>query len=155
MVSFDDGEERVKILSGSQVTIEYELWVNGEVIDSSRERGPLTYEQGKGQIIRGLETILEGKEAGDQFDVDISPEDAYGIRDERAVQEIPRSALSDRMAPEVGMALQARTKEGQVFQVMIREVKPESVIIDFNHPLASKILCFKIHILKVDSPLAI
>lgn len=145
----------MKISSGSQVTIEYELWVNGEVIDSSRERGPLRYEQGKGQIIRGLETILEGKEAGEEFEVDISPEDAYGIRDERTVQEIPRSALPDTMAPEVGMALQAKTKDGQVFQVIIIDVDSESVTIDFNHPLAGKILRFKIQVLKVESPFAI
>ena len=144
----------MKILNGARVTIEYELWVNGEVIDSSRERGPLCYEQGKGQIIRGLETLLEGKEAGEEFEVDISPEDAYGIRDERAVQEIPRSALPDTVMPEVGMALQAKTKDGQVFQVIIIDVRPEGVAVDFNHPLAGKILRFKIHILKVESPFA-
>lgn len=145
----------MKISSGSQVTIEYELWVDGEVIDSSRERGPLCYEQGKGQIIRGLETILEGKEAGEEFEVDISPEDAYGIRDERAVQEIPRSALPDTITPEIGMTLQAKTKDGQVFQVIIIEVNSESVTIDFNHPLAGKILRFKIQVLKVESPFAL
>lgn len=144
----------MKISKGSQVTIEYELWVNEEVIDSSRERGPLSYEQGRGQIIRGLETILEGKEAGGEFEIDISPEDAYGIRDERAVQEIPRTALPDTLAPEVGMTLQAKTKDGQVFQVIVIEVGPDSVIIDFNHPLAGKILRFKIQVLKVESPLA-
>lgn len=131
------------------------MWVNGEVIDSSRERGPLRYEQGKGQIIRGLETILEGKEAGDGLEVDISPEDAYGIRDERAVQEIPLTALPETVTPEVGMALQAKTKDSQVFQVLIIEVKSESVLIDFNHPLAGKILRFKIQVLRVESPFAV
>ena len=145
----------MKISKGSQVTIEYELRVNGEVIDSSRERGPLSYEQGKGQIIRGLETILEGKEAGEEFEVDISPEDAYGIRNERAVQDIPLEALPETVTPEVGMTLQAKTKDGQVFQVMIIEVKPDGVTIDFNHPLAGKILKFKIQVLRIESPFAI
>lgn len=145
----------MKISKGAQVTVEYELWVNGEVIDSSRERGPLRYEQGKGQIIRGLEILLEGKEAGEELEADISPEDAYGIRDERGVQEIPRSALPDTLAPEVGMALAAKTKGGQVFQVTIIDVGPESVTLDFNHPLAGKILRFKIHILKVEPPFTI
>ena len=145
----------MKISKGSQVTLDYELRVDGEVIDSSRERGPLRYEQGRDQIIRGLETILEGKEAGEEFEVDISPEDAYGIRDERAVQEIPRSALPETITPEVGLALQAKTKDGQVFQVIIVQVNSESVVIDFNHPLAGKILKFKIQAVKVESPFAV
>lgn len=144
----------MKISKGSQVTIQYELTVGGEVVDSSEERGPLNYEQGRGQIIRGLEVALEGKEVGDEFEIDISPEDAYGIRDERAIQEVPRTALPDTISPEEGMALQVKTPTGQVFQAVIIEVKPDLIIIDFNHPLAGKILRFKIHVLKVDSPLA-
>ncbi len=140
----------MKIQNGSKVTIEYQLTVGGEVIDSSREHGPLSYEQGRGQIIHGLETALEGKEAGDEFEIDISPEDAYGIRDERAVQEVPRTALPDTISPEEGMALQVKTADGQVFRALIIEVKQDVVIIDFNHPLAGKILKFKIQVLTIN-----
>lgn len=144
----------MKISTGSQVTIEYELTVDGEAIDSSKERGPLSYEQGRGQIIRGLEVALEDKEPGDEFNIDISPEDAYGIRDERAVQEVPRSALPETISPEEGMVLQVKTSGGQVFQAVIIEVKLDQIVIDFNHPLAGKILKFKIQVLRVESPLA-
>ena len=140
---------RVKIKKGSKVTIGYELWVNGEMVDSSAERGPLNYEQGRGQIIRGLERALEGREAGDQFEIDISPEDSYGVRDERARQEVPLSALPDSITPEIGLILQARTPDGQVFQAIIVEINAESVIIDFNHPLVGKILRFKIQVLSI------
>ena len=139
----------MKIKNGSKVTIEYQLTVDGEVVDSSREHGPLSYEQGRGQIIHGLETTLEGKEVGDEFEIDISPEDAYGIRDERAVQEVPRTALPDTLSPEEGMALQVKTADGQIFRALIIEVKLDVVIIDFNHPLAGKILKFKIQVLTV------
>ncbi len=144
----------MKIEKGSQVTIEYELTVNGEVVDSSKDRGPLDYEQGRGQIIRGLETALEGKEPGEEFEIDISPEDAYGIRDERAVQEVPRTAFPDTLSPEEGMALQVKTPAGQIFQAIVKEVKLDLILIDFNHPLAGKILRFKIQVLKVEPPLA-
>ena len=140
----------MKIARGSHVTIEYELNVNGEMIDSSKERGPLSYEQGRDQIIRGLERALDGREAGDEFEVDISPEDAYGIRDERAIQEVPRTALPDTISPEEGMVLQVKTQEGKVFQAIIIEVTSDNITIDFNHPLAGKILKFKIQILRVE-----
>jgi FKBP-type peptidyl-prolyl cis-trans isomerase SlyD len=143
----------MKIAKGCQVTIEYQLFVDGEVVDSSRARGPLSYEQGRGQILQRLETVLEGKEAGDEFEIDISPEDAYGIRDERAVQEVPRTALPDTISPEEGRVLQVKAQGGQVFQAVIVEVKPDVILIDLNHPLAGKILRFKIQILTVNSPL--
>lgn len=144
----------MKIAKGCHVTLDYELWVDGEVVDSSKHHGPLIYEQGKGQIIQGLEVALGGREPGDQFEVDISPEDAYGLRDERAVQEIPRSLLPEGPSPDVGMTLQAKTRDGRMFRAIVIEVGPESLVIDFNHPLAGKILRFKIQVLKVDSPLA-
>ena len=143
----------MKIEKGSHVTIEYELTVDGRTVDSSHKNGPLIYEQGRDQIIRGLEQVLEGKEVGEELEVDISPEDAYGLRDEQAVQPIPRSRLPEDLSPEEGMLLQITVPDGQVFRALVIEVKPDAVLIDFNHPLAGKILRFKIQILKVDSPL--
>src|SRR5215211_6198744 len=62
----------------------------GNVLDSSQGREPLVYMQGAGNIIHGLERELEGKSAGDQIKVTVPAKDAYGERDDRMVQSVPR-----------------------------------------------------------------
>ena len=51
----------------------------GQVIDSSEGREPLTYLHGSGQIVPGLEKQMEGRKSGDKFTADVAPEDGYGV----------------------------------------------------------------------------
>ncbi len=132
-----------------KVKIAYTLTVAGEVIDSSDTRGLLEYRHGHGELISGLERAMEGMNPGDKKRIHVGPEDAYGTVDPQAIIEIPKDRL-DAEGLEVGMRLKATTPEGGVLQGVVREIHEETVIVDFNHPLAGKELCFDIEIVEIN-----
>ena len=124
------------------VTIEYTLTApDGEVLDTSKGRAPLSYLHGTGSIVPGLERALDGKKQGDRFDVRVSPDDGYGARDERLVHNITRAQLPKDLEPEVGLELQARGPDGDLV-LMIVAVEGERITLDGNHPLAGMELSF-------------
>jgi FKBP-type peptidyl-prolyl cis-trans isomerase SlyD len=140
------------IANGATVTIHYKLTVDGMLVDSSEGREPLTYTQGQGQIVPGLERHLEGLSAGARTKVKIPPEDAYGELNEDAIQTLPKSAFEESKGLEVGRMIQGRTVEGQSFSATIRRIDENNVTLDLNHPLAGRTLLFEVEILKVTDP---
>lgn len=142
-----------QIKQGSKVTLDYEGKLeDGQVFDSSKHGDhshPLEFEVGSGQVIPGFEEAVIGMEVNEEKEFSIEPENAYGPRDDRLTKEIPRSALPPEPEPQAGMSLMMRTPQGDI-PVMITEVKPDAVVLDFNHPLAGKKLIFNIKILKVE-----
>ena len=98
----------------------------GVVIDSSQGAEPLTYLHGVGGIVPGLEKAMEGRSAGDRFDVVVAPEDGYGTPNEMLVQTVPREAFQGVDVIEDGM-----------------------VTVDGNHPLAGQTLHFAIEVVDV------
>ena len=137
------------IHEGSKVSFDYTLTVDGQVVDSSQGRGPLEYTHGQGQIIPGLAKELEGLKVGDEKEVVVAPEDAYGEVNPEAYKEIDKASLNVDQEPKVGMLLQVTTPQGQVFPVRISEVKDDTLVLDFNHPLAGKTLNFQVKIVSV------
>ena len=99
------------IENGKKVKINYTLKVHGEIVDSSENNGPLTYEHGAGQIIKGLEKVLTGLKQGDKTEVTIGPDDAYGPRDPKAIIQIARDKIGSEEL-EVGMGIQATDPSG-------------------------------------------
>ena len=139
----------VTIQSGSQVTFDYTLTVDGKVVDSSEGKGPLEYTQGDGKLLPGLAKQMEGLKVGDEKQIELKPEEAYGSRNPQAFQEVPNTNLPIGLRPEVGMILEARDKDGKSFPARITEVKQDSILVDLNHPLAGKTLYFKVKIVSV------
>jgi FKBP-type peptidyl-prolyl cis-trans isomerase SlyD len=129
--------------------IEYELTDDsGEVLDTSKGRGPLGYVHGVGSLIPGLESELEGKTGGDAFKVKVAPENAYGERVDEMVQAIPRSEMPADVDITVGMQFQAESPSGaQVVTVV--GIDDETVTLDANHPLAGVSLNFDVQVLEV------
>jgi len=117
----------------------------GEVLDSSEGREALKFLQGAHNIIIGLEKALDGKKAGDAFEVTIEPEEAYGVRHEEMIQKVPKSAFQGVEKLEAGMSFQAETEQGPV-PVTITEVVDDAVTVDGNHELAGERLTFKVSI---------
>ncbi len=138
------------VQKGKNVSIHYTLKVDGELVDTSRERDPLKYVHGEGQIIPGLSRELEGLHPGEKKSVSISPEDGYGAVAAEAFQEVPKDRLPKDMEPEIGMTLQATTPDGQQQLLRITEVKDSSIIVDMNHPLAGKTLEFDVEVVAVE-----
>ncbi|GAL77168.1 FKBP-type peptidyl-prolyl cis-trans isomerase SlyD [Algibacter lectus] len=65
------------------------------------------------------------------------------------IQEVQKSELPQEMAPEVGMGLVSKSPDGQEFNLVVVEVKDESIVVDGNHPLAGKDLVFDLEVLEI------
>lgn len=140
----------MKIASGHVVGIDYSLHLgDGRVIDASAPGEPLTYLHGEGQIVPGLESALEGLSAGEKKQVVVGPGDGYGEHDPRGVQEVPRGAFPAEFDPQPGMELTAEGPNGEPVPFAVREVRPDAVVIDLNHPLAGKTLHFDVTVREV------
>lgn len=126
-------------------SIHYTLTNNqGEVLDSSAGREPLTYLHGAGNLIMGMEEGLEGKVKGDKLKLKISPAKGYGELDPSMVQQVPRSAFGNQ---KVEKGMQFQTNQGHV--VTVTNVGLESITVDANHPLAGVELNFDVEVMNV------
>ena len=142
------------IKKGDKVSVDYEgKFESGEVFDSSTHGDhshPLEFTAGNGQVIVGFDNAVIGMEVGQEKEVKIKPEDAYGDLRPEYQQKIPRNALPQDQEPKEGMTLVMGTPDGKQFPVRISKVDKESVTLDLNHPLAGKTLVFKIKIVKIN-----
>ncbi|BCD60065.1 MULTISPECIES: peptidylprolyl isomerase [unclassified Nitratiruptor] len=120
----------------------------GEVIDSNVGHKPLRFITGKGQIIPGLESKIKEMNVGENADVLVKAEEAYGQKDENAVQTLPREQFQGIDLQE-GMTLYGQGENGETVQVTVQSFNDNEVTIDFNHPLAGKDLMFTVAIKEV------
>ncbi len=125
------------------VSIEYEVRDGDKVVDSNVGQAPLVFMFGKGQIIPGLENGLKDMAVGEKADLLVKAEEAYGERNEEAIQEVPKDQFAG-IDLEEGMTLYGQSEDGGTVQVVVKEIGEENVIIDFNHPLAGKDLMFSV-----------
>lgn len=129
------------------VSMEYTLTVDGEVVDSSKEDGPIDFIQGKGNIIPGLEKELYGMKIGDEKKVKVVASEAYGEYDPEAVEEVPLSDFPSDIPIEVGVELAVEDEDGEAMSAVIEEVGKDTITLNFNHPLAGKDLNFDVKII--------
>lgn len=140
----------MQIARHTVASIEYTLTDNeGQVLDTSEGREPLTYIHGEGNLIPGLESALEGQNPGDSLSVTIEPAEAYGERDERLIQQVPMAAFEGVESVEPGMRFQATDEQGQGRVVTVTEVEGDEVTVDANHPLAGQPLNFEVNVVEV------
>lgn len=138
------------VADGRRVSLEYTLSLEDQsVFDTNVGRAPLVYTHGAQQLVPGLERQLTGLKVGDTKNVEVQPEDAYGLVDPKRFQEVPKENVPDR-ARGVGEKLQGRGPDGSPIYAQVKEVKKDTVIVDLNHPLAGKKLFFAIKVLKVE-----
>ncbi len=129
----------------SVVSLSYELKEVGttEVLDSNKGMDPLEFVMGHGQLIPGLEAQLVGMDKGDTAEITVQPSDAYGEKNEDAIQQIPREQF-EGVDLEVGMSLYGQGAEGETVQVIVKDFDDDNVTVDYNHPLAGKELMFAV-----------
>jgi len=139
----------MKIADGNTVTIDYIMTIDdGEVVDSTEETDPLSYVQGEGELINGLEQRMIGLEKGSSLKVDIPAAEGFGASDPEAFIEVPKTDLPPE-ALQVDAQLQGEGPQGQAIEGRVVEVKENSAVVDFNHPLAGKDLHFSVTIVDV------
>ncbi|QTN39349.1 peptidylprolyl isomerase [Cryomorphaceae bacterium] len=122
---------------------------DGEIFDSSREREPLEFTLGQGQLIPGFENGVIDMKTGETKTVHIPAAEAYGERREEMIQEVPKDQLPEEIKPEVGMTLFSRTPDGREMPLIVSEVLETSIMVDANHPLAGKDLTFEIELVEI------
>ena len=122
---------------------------DGQIFDSSEGKEPLEFTLGQGSLIPGFEKGLIDMKLNEKKTITISKEDAYGDLSEELIQEVPKSQLPAEMTPEVGMGLVSKTPDGQEMNLLVVEVREESVVLDGNHPLAGKDLIFDLEVVAI------
>ncbi len=138
------------IKEGDTVTVHYTgTLTSGEVFDSSKDREPLSFTLGQGQLIAGFEKAVIGLSVGDTTTTNIPANEAYGERNPEMIVEVPKNQLPTEIEAKVSMQLQLNQPNGQAIPVQITEVNEDTITIDANHPLAGKNLSFEIEIVSI------
>jgi peptidylprolyl isomerase len=143
-------EKKVKV--GDTIKVHYTgIFENGEKFDSSEGHEPIEFKVGEGKLIRGFENSAVGKKLGESYNIVLQPEDAYGLREEKLVQDVPISALAGKVEPKVGTVLALRLPYGggKMVPATIIEVGKDTFKLDLNSPMAGKILNFEIKIVDI------
>jgi len=119
-----------------------------QIIERSAAQEPTAFLQGHGGLIQGVQNALEGKQAGDTFNVTIHPQDGYGERLDNSIQSVPVKHLMGAKKWRPGMIATVQTEQGQR-QVSIVKMGKFMAKVDTNHPLAGQILHFDIEVVDV------
>ena len=120
----------------------------GKELESSLGGDPMAYLHGKVTMVVGVENALTDKEAGAKFSVTLQPADAYGERQEEAIQRVPAKHLQGASKWKPGMVAVVNTEQGQR-QVSVIKAGKFMVTVDMNPPLAGKVLTFDLEVVNV------
>lgn len=136
------------ILENQIVVIDYKVRVNGDIIDSSAPGEPLVFLSGTGKILPTLEAGISEMRVGEQQKISVLAKDAYGEYYEDAKDEVPLEQF-DGIDLELGTPVQGQDAEGRMIQATVIGLKENTVVIDFNHPLAGHDMEFDVTLLEV------
>ena len=131
------------------ISVEYTLYkdtAEGELLESTKGREPLTFLSGVGQMIPEFEENVANLAIGDAFSFGIKAANAYGERTEEAIIELSKEIFSQegQLAPDivVGNLLQLQDQNGYVHPAKVMVINAETITMDMNHPLAGQDLHF-------------
>lgn len=133
----------MSIKENQNVTLNYELKLNDEIIDSNMDKDPISFIYGSGQIINGLESGIKNMIEGETKIIKVSAEDAYGEYDVK-LSEVSDINEFDGIDLEIGMVLEAENENKEILRATVTDVTKEHVTVDYNHPLAGCELEFKV-----------
>ena len=106
---------------------------------------------GAGQLIKGFEDALLDMSLNEKKTFTLSPEEAYGERDESLTNAFPRTDVPPEMNLEVGQTVLLTTPEGQQIPAQVVQIDDEKVTVDLNHPLAGESLTFEVEVVGISS----
>jgi len=136
--------------NGNTVSVHYTGTLNdGTQFDSSRGRDPLSFLVGDGQVIPGFDNAVVGMTVGESKTFTIPADEAYGQKNEEAIQEVSKARFPDGYDAQVGSTVTGQNEIGQNFQARVIAEAEETVTLDFNHPLAGQDLTFDVELVSV------
>lgn len=138
-----------RITQDTEVTLHFTLKLpNGDVVDTTTNKAPATFKVGDGSLLPGFEQSLFGLKAGDKRTFEIEPEHGFGPGSDQNIQTMPRDNFSD-MELEPGLLIIFKDAAGGEMPGVVKTIHDTVVDIDFNHPLAGKIITFEVEIIAV------
>ncbi|NIR87916.1 peptidylprolyl isomerase [Candidatus Bathyarchaeota archaeon] len=138
------------IENGNLVKMHFDAKIDDRVIDTSRNRDPIEFKVGEGQVLQGLDEAVVGLKKGEKKTVMVPPEKAYGQRQEGLTQKIPRDRFRELpQRIEEGTVVRYRTEQGKVRLATIAKVEEDNVTLDLNHPLAGQAIKFELEIVDI------
>jgi peptidylprolyl isomerase len=140
------------VKTGNKVKIDYTgSFDDGTVFDASEKHGQcLEFEVGAKQIIPGFEKAIIGMKKGEEKNIKLQPSEAYGDVNPQLFKKVEREHLPKDQEPQAGMVLVINLPNGMQVPAAITEVTPKDVTINLNHPLAGKVLNFKIKVVEIN-----
>ena len=130
------------------VTVDYVLTLaNGEVVEDTHTGMPMRFLAGRDEILPALEDALFGLAVGDETAVTLAPDDAYGAYDPDAFEDAPVDAFPATENIEPGMPVGVQDESGEMHQAFVSEVRADTIVLDFNHPLAGETLHFQVKVI--------
>ncbi|MCY3975089.1 MAG: FKBP-type peptidyl-prolyl cis-trans isomerase [Simkaniaceae bacterium] len=144
-----EGDGQLSVREGKQVAIEYSICLPDKTtVDTNVGKEPLVFNVGKRQILPALEERLTGLEVGDEAQVALKPEQAYGHINPDAFREVDIELIPQGFRFEGALLTLADEKFGNVL-IRVDSLGEEKAVLDFNHPLAGKELLFNIRVLDI------
>lgn len=140
------------VKNGEWIKVEYTGTLDdGTIFDSTGLNGgnPLKFQVGEGHLIKGFDESVQGKNLGEEFSIRLEPSEAYGDLKEGMTQKVPRGQFPKGVELQQGMMLMVMGPQGQM-PASIKSIGEDEVVLDLNHPMAGKVLNFKIKIVETN-----
>jgi len=138
---------------GTRVTLHFSIHLaSGEEVDTTRRGKPAVFVVGDGNLPEGFERAIVGMRAGDDERIRIAPADGFGLRKKENIRTLARAdfPIADDVVPGMMIAFAAAGSTGELPGV-VTSASADTVVVDFNHPLAGRDLVFDVTILGVEA----
>jgi len=141
----------LRINHDTLVTLHFTLKLpNGDVVDTTLDKQPAAFKVGDGSLLPGFEQALFGLKAGDKRSFEIEPEKGFGPGNPQNLQNISRDQF-DEMELEEGLLVIFQDAAGGELPGVVKTIHEQVVEVDFNHPLAGKVITFDVEIIDVQA----
>jgi FKBP-type peptidyl-prolyl cis-trans isomerase SlpA len=135
------------ILADSLITLHYRVTNSDDVeFISTFGSGPATLQMGTGELAPPFENCLLGLSVGERRIFELPPDRAFGLANDQLIQRLPFSEIPEGVNADVLSTIEFRNSGGQQFSGVVRARNQHGVLVDFNHPLAGKVLRFEVDI---------
>lgn len=136
---------------GNNVLVHYTgKLVDGRIFDSTENKDPFSFVIGAGQVIKGFDEGIYGMEIGEEKQLSISSDEAYGPMQSELIVKIEKDKLPSEIEPEVGLQLEVTTQDNNKLLAVISSMDENYIELDANHPLAGQNLIFDVKLVGIE-----
>lgn len=135
---------------GDELTVHFTLKLpDNSIVTTTRDKEPLQLILGETAIVKGLEAELHGMEPGEKKQIVVPPDLGYGPYNNKKLVTVDRDSIpAQNISP--GMMLEGIDPETKKkVRSRVVQVKPDVIVLDFNHPMAGKELHFDVELVEV------